>query len=88
MEEASFTPFTPFTLFTPLCRGHAPRATQPELSGPALALAAYRELLGDQRLEYLTKAVLVAKKRDTAEWQRYHAVVEEAATKLEDGHDA
>jgi hypothetical protein len=56
-------------------------------SGPALALAAYHQLPGDQRHEYLTKAVLVTKKTDTAEWQRYHDVGEEAATKLEGGHD-
>ena len=34
-------------------------------SGPALALAAYHQLSGDQCLEFLTKAVLVTKKRDT-----------------------
>jgi hypothetical protein len=73
----------------PCARGCSASYATRTLSGSALALAAYhRELLGDQHLEYLTKAVLVAKKRDTAEWQRYHAVVEEAATKLEDRHDA
>ena len=81
LEEASFTPSS-------LCVEDILRELRNPNSGPALALAAYHELPGDQRLEYLTKAVLVAKKRDTAEWQCYQAVVEEAATKLEGGHDA
>ncbi len=57
-------------------------------SGPAKTLAAYRGVPSDQRLEYLTKAVLVAKGMDTAEWQRFRDVVEEAAARLEGGHDA
>ena len=35
-------------------------------SGPALALKAYREKPNDQRLEWLTKAVLTAQGLDTA----------------------
>jgi hypothetical protein len=54
-------------------------------SGPALALGHYLEIPSALRLEYLTKAVLVSKKIDTAEWDRYRDVVEEAAAELEGG---
>ena len=57
-------------------------------SGPALALGHYHEIPSDQRLEYLVKAVLVAKKMGAAEWQQYRDVVEEAAAKLEGAGDA
>jgi phage/plasmid-associated DNA primase len=56
-------------------------------SGPAKALTAYYEIPSAQRLEYLVKALLVAKKMDTAEWQRYRDVVEDAVAGLE-GRDA
>jgi hypothetical protein len=48
-------------------------------SGPALALKAYLEKPNDQRLEWLTKAVLTAQGRDTADWQAQAATVKEAA---------
>jgi hypothetical protein len=48
-------------------------------SGPALALKAYLEKSNDQRLEWLTKAVLKALDRDTAGWEAHAAAVKAAA---------
>jgi len=53
-------------------------------SGPARAYLHYLEMLSDQRLEYLVKAVLRAKKLDTSEWELYRPVVLEASA----GEDA
>jgi hypothetical protein len=48
-------------------------------SGPALALKAYLEKPNDQRLEWLTKAVLRAQGLDTAGWRGIAPVVKAAA---------
>jgi Bifunctional DNA primase/polymerase, N-terminal len=48
-------------------------------SGPALALKAYLEKPNDQRLEWLTKAVLKAQGLNTAVWRRIAPVVKAAA---------
>jgi hypothetical protein len=48
-------------------------------SGPALALKAYLEKPNDQRLEWLTKAVLTAQGLDTARWRGIAAAVKVAA---------
>src|SRR5215218_10379999 len=48
-------------------------------TGPALALKTYLEKPNDQRLEYLTKAVLRELGRDTAGWEAHAAAVKEAA---------
>jgi len=48
-------------------------------SGPALALKAYLEKPGDQRLEWLTKAVLTAQGLNTAGWRDVAAAVKVAA---------
>jgi putative DNA primase/helicase len=48
-------------------------------SGPARAYSVYLEIPSDQRLEYLVKAVLHAKKLDTSEWELYRPVVLEAS---------
>ena len=48
-------------------------------SGPALALKAYLEKPGDQRLEWLTKAVLTAQGLNTARWRDVAAAVKVAA---------
>jgi len=48
-------------------------------SGPALALKAYLEKPGGQRLEWLAKAVLTALGRDTAGWEAHVAAVKAAA---------
>jgi hypothetical protein len=48
-------------------------------SGPALALKAYLEKPNDQRLEWLTKAVLKAQGLDTAGWRGIAPVVKAAA---------
>jgi len=53
-------------------------------SGPARAYAVYLEMPSDQRLEYLVKAIVHAKKLDTSEWERYRPVVLEASA----GEDA
>src|SRR5215203_3914787 len=50
-------------------------------SGPARAYAVYLEMPSDQRLEYLVKAILHAKKLDTSEWERYRPVVLEASAR-------
>jgi hypothetical protein len=52
-----------------------------ESSGPARAYSRYLELPSDQRLEHLVKAVLYAKKIDTAQWERYCEVVLEASAR-------
>src|SRR5215208_985754 len=56
-----------------------------EDSGPGKAFATYRQMPSDQRLEWLVKAVLNARKLDTADWQSYRPVVLEAATQIEEG---
>jgi len=48
-------------------------------SGPALALKAYLEKSNDQRLEWLTKAVLTSQNLDTAGWRDVAAAVKSAA---------
>ena len=48
-------------------------------SGPALALKAYLEKPNDERLEWLTKAVLRAKGLATAGWRDIAAAVKAAA---------
>jgi hypothetical protein len=48
-------------------------------SGPALALKAYLEKPCDQRLEWLTKAVLTVRGLDTANWRGIAAAVKAAA---------
>jgi hypothetical protein len=48
-------------------------------SGPALALKAYLEKPCDQRLEWLTKAVLTVRGLDTANWRDIAAAVKAAA---------
>ncbi len=48
-------------------------------SGPALALKVYLEKPNDQRLEWLTKAVLKAQGLDTAGWRGVAAAVKVAA---------
>jgi len=53
--------------------------TRRSKSGPALALKAYLEKPNNQRLEWLTKAVLTAQGRDTAGWEAHAAAVKEAA---------
>jgi len=53
--------------------------TRRSKSGPALALKVYLEKPGDQRLEWLTKAVLTALGRDTAGWEANVAAVKAAA---------
>jgi hypothetical protein len=58
---------------------------QRENSGPGKALAAYFEMPSDQRLEWLVKAVLNARKLDTADWQSYRPVVLEATAQIEEG---
>jgi len=75
------------SLHSPLSVEDVLRTLRRQNSGPARALDHYHELPSDQRLEYLVKAVLVAKKIDTAGWERYRDVVEEAA-RLEGEDDA
>ena len=53
--------------------------TRRSKSGPALALKTYLEKPGDQRLEWLTKAVLTALNRNTASWEKHAAAVKTAA---------
>jgi hypothetical protein len=48
-------------------------------TGPALALKTYLEKPNDQRLEYLTKAVLRELGRDTAGWKAHAAAAKAAA---------
>jgi hypothetical protein len=48
-------------------------------SGPALALKAYLEKPNEQRLEWLTKAVLTVRGLDTANWRDIAAAVKAAA---------
>jgi putative DNA primase/helicase len=55
-----------------------------EDSGPPRAYSRYLEMPSDQRLEYLVKAVLVARKLDTAGWEQYKPVVLEASARLEE----
>jgi P4 family phage/plasmid primase-like protien len=52
-------------------------------TGPARAYSHYLEMPNDQRLEYLVKAVLRAKKLDTSAWERYRAVVLEASARVD-----
>jgi putative DNA primase/helicase len=53
--------------------------------GPGKAFAYYLEVPSDQRVEWLVKAVLNARKLDPADWQRYRPVILEAAAQLEEG---
>ena len=55
------------------------RETRRSGSGPARALATYLEKPNDERLGWLTGAVLHAKGLDTGQWKRHAAAVEEAA---------
>jgi putative DNA primase/helicase len=50
-------------------------------SGPGRAYSHYLGMPSDQRLEYLVKAILRAKKRDTSEWELYRPVVLEASAR-------
>jgi putative DNA primase/helicase len=50
-----------------------------EGSGPARAYSVYLDMPSDQRLEYLVKAILNARKIDAGEWERYRPVVLEAS---------
>jgi putative DNA primase/helicase len=56
-----------------------------EDSGPGKAFAVYLEMPSDQRLEWLVKAILNARKLDAADWQSYQPVVLEAAARIEEG---
>jgi P4 family phage/plasmid primase-like protien len=58
---------------------------QREDSGPGKAFAAYLKMPSDERLEYLAKAVLHARKLGTAGWQSYRPAVLEAAARIEEG---
>src|SRR5215203_3280612 len=53
-------------------------------TGPQRAYSHYIGMPSDQRLEYLVKAILHAKKLDSSEWERYRSVVLEASA----GEDA
>jgi putative DNA primase/helicase len=53
-------------------------------TGPGRAYSHYLGMPSDQRLEYLVKAILHAKKLDSSEWERYRSVVLEASA----GEDA
>ena len=53
--------------------------TRRSKSGPALALKVYLEKPGDQRLEWLTKAVLTALNRNSDGWEKHAAAVKTAA---------
>jgi hypothetical protein len=55
-----------------------------EGSGPARAYSHYLEVPSDQRLEYLVRAVLAARKLDPAAWDPYRPVVLEASARLEE----
>jgi len=55
-----------------------------ERSGPGKAFATYLALPSDQRLEWLVKAVLTARRLDAGDWQSYRPVVLEAAARLEE----
>ena len=48
-------------------------------TGPHRAYSHYLGMPSDQRLEYLVKAILHAKKLDSSEWERYRSVVLEAS---------
>ena len=48
-------------------------------SGPAKALGTYLDKPTDERLKWLTKAVLAARGEDTGQWQRHAGAVEKAA---------
>jgi P4 family phage/plasmid primase-like protien len=52
-----------------------------EGSGPAKAYSHYLDMPSNQRLEYLVKAVLKARKLDTSEWERYQSVVLDASAR-------
>jgi putative DNA primase/helicase len=54
-------------------------------SGPGKAFATYLEMPSDQRLEWLVKAVLTARKLGVGNWQSYRPVVLEAAARIEEG---
>jgi hypothetical protein len=64
------------TLNRPLCANVIGDETRRAKSGPALALGTYLQKPSDQRLEWLTKAVLTALGRDTAgeAWEAHAAV--------------
>jgi len=53
--------------------------TRRSKSGPALALKTYLEKPNEQRLEWLTKAVLKVRGLDTANWRDIAAAVKAAA---------
>jgi putative DNA primase/helicase len=59
------------------------RTLRVEGSGPARAYSRYLEMPSDQRLEHLVKAILYARKLDTAGWERYRPVVLEASAREE-----
>jgi P4 family phage/plasmid primase-like protien len=56
-----------------------------EDSGPGKAFATYRQMPSDQRLEWLVKAVLTARRLDAGDWQNYRPVVLDAAARIEEG---
>jgi phage/plasmid-associated DNA primase len=49
-------------------------------TGPGRAYSHYLGMPSDQRLEYLVKAILHAKKLGASDWERYRSVVLEAST--------
>jgi hypothetical protein len=52
-------------------------------AAPAEMYSHYLGMPSDQRLEYLVKAVLHAKKLDTSEWERYRPMVLEASAEID-----
>lgn len=48
-------------------------------SGPALALGTYLEKPTEERLQWLVRAVLTARRIDPADWERHAGTVKEAA---------
>lgn len=55
-------------------------ATRRSKSGPALALGTYLEKPTEERLEWLTKAVLTSRGMDTEGWEQHAGAVREAAS--------
>jgi hypothetical protein len=53
--------------------------TRRSKSGPALALGTYLEKPTEERLEWLTKAILTSRGMDTSGWERHAGTVREAA---------
>jgi hypothetical protein len=55
-------------------------ATRRSKSGPALALGTYLEKPTEERLEWLTKAVLTSRGMDTEGWEQHAGAVREATS--------